>query len=440
LSVPGIPETGPVEEAKAQVTGLSPSNSYEEDREFELFECYCELFVDEVDNPGAPENMPLPYKVTVEKESRRVLEIRRNWRQGDDMFMPCRPFVKYPYLPSMGFYDVGLVQIMGNPTMAATAGWREGLDAGMFANFPGFLYAKSAARQNTTNFRIPPGGGVPIDTQGAKIGDAVMPLPYKEMGPGMMQLIDNIVQTGSRLGGVADIAVGEGRQDAPVGTTVALIEAANAPMSAVHKRIHAAQAREFQLLVDLFREDPEAFWRGNKRPAKPWSKEILLKALDDYDLVPAADPNTASTTQRIVKAQTVYQIAKDNPSKFDELAVYRYLFNAIGAGNADVFLKSADPGMDGQQPDPLSQATLIAANAEMISAQAKAEDIKLKAVKIATDAENAQQDRELKANIAVLDATTKATDTQTQAETDQFLQAQELIADATFRNQKGLMP
>ena len=141
-----------------------------------------------------------------------------------------------------------LFRSLGNTTNAVTAAWREMLDAGMYANFPGFLMSDVGARQNTNIFRVPPGGGALVKTGGLPINQAIMPLPYKEPGAAMFNLVTNIVETGQRVGGTAELAVGEGRQDAPVGTTLALIDQATKILNSVHKRLHASQADEFQLL------------------------------------------------------------------------------------------------------------------------------------------------------------------------------------------------
>jgi hypothetical protein len=304
----------------------------------------------------------------------------------------------------------------------------------MFANFPGFLYAKQGGKQNSMDFRVAPGSGAQVDTAGGKIQDFVMPLPYKEMGPGMMQLLQSIVQAGQRLGGTAETNVGEGRQDAPVGTTIALIEQASKPMDAVHKRIHAAQAREFELLVDKFREDPEAFWRGNKRPSKEWNKEQLLRALDDYDLVPAADPNTSSSSQRIGKAQALYQIAKDDPAAFDVTEVRKVVLRAMGWGQPDAFLNQ---NQGAAPPDPKAQAALISAQAAQTGATAKLQDVALRAKNIDIENENRDKDRMADLHIADTKLKTEKVIHGTQLASDHALQDKQLGAD-DLMHQRGV--
>ena len=168
IPLPGAPETTALDEEKSNVSGITVSLSASDtDREYEVLECYCDLDIpgfEHLDEDGLPDGLPVPYKVVIEKSSQIVLEIRRNWSQDDKQCLPKQHFVQYVYMPAIGPYGIGLVHLLANTAMAATAAWREMLDAGMFANFPGFLYAKSVGRQNTSDFTIPPGHGVAIDT------------------------------------------------------------------------------------------------------------------------------------------------------------------------------------------------------------------------------------------------------------------------------------
>jgi hypothetical protein len=254
----------------------------------------------------------------------------------------------------MGFYDIGLLHILGNTTNAITAAWRELLDAGMYANFPGFLYADTGARQNTNIFRVPPGGGALVKTGGMPINQAVMPLPYKEPSAALMTLVDNMAQTGQRIGGTAEQAVGEGKQDAPVGTTIALIDQATKVLNAVHKRMHAAQAEEFALLVRCFKENPESFWQKNRRPARKWDQETFLRGINQVDLVPHADPNTASQTQRLMKIVALKQIQAQNPTLYDPIAIDKAALQAVGWSNPEQFM--IPPQAQGAPPPEMQQA------------------------------------------------------------------------------------
>ena len=330
-----------------------------EDRDREIFECYCELEIKGFEHrrSGKETGLEIPYRVTIDASSHEILSIVRNYDEDTrELPEPRQSFVKYTFVPGMGFYDIGLLHILGNTTNALTAAWREMLDAGMYANFPGFLYSDAGARQNTNIFRIPPGGGALIKTGGAPIQDAVMPLPYKDVGPGLMQLTDNMAQTGMRVGGTAEQAVGEGKQDAPVGTTIALIDQATKVLSSVHKRMHNAQSEEFELLVKCFRENPESFWQKNKRPARKWDEETFIRAINQVDLVPQADPNTASQTQRLMKVMALKQLQQANPAMYDPIAVDRMALQGIGWSNPEQFM--VPPESMGQQQNPEVQAKM----------------------------------------------------------------------------------
>jgi len=345
-----------VREEKKAMQGLSPESTNPKDRDREIYECYCELDLKgfEHTHKGKPSGLEIPYRVTIDVSSKQILSIVRNYNE-DDQELPeaRRNFVKYTFVPGLGFYDIGLLHILGNTTNAITAAWREMLDAGMYANFPGFLYSDTASRQNTNIFRVPPGGGAQIKTAGGSIRDAIMPLPYKEPGPAFMSLVQNIAETGMRIGGTSEQAVGEGRADAPVGTTLALIEQATKVLNAVHKRMHAAQAEEFQMLVELFRENPESFWQRNRKPSKQWDEDTFLRAINECELVPQADPNTASHGQRVMKIMALKQLQAANPSMYDPIAIDTAALQAIGWSNPQQFM--APPQAQGQTPPEIQQ-------------------------------------------------------------------------------------
>jgi hypothetical protein len=187
-------------------------------------------------------------------------------------------------------------------------------------------------------------------------------------------IIQNVEQTAQRLGGTAEAAVGEGRQDAPVGTTIALIEQAQKVMSAVHKRMHAAQAKEFQLLKDLFVRDPSALWRSNKNPKFKQDAYLLQQALENKNIVPRADPNTASQSLRIQKGIALYTLATQNPAAFDQKAVYKRLLSMLDIDDADDLFSKAPPG-----PPPVDETKMMDAKAKLMAAQAKMMDTSVKA-------------------------------------------------------------
>lgn len=337
----------PVDREIADTQGINPLSQQTEDRDHTILETYEELNIRGFEHKDGGEitGLPLPYRVVIEKDSRQVLEIRRNWRKEDETQTAKIGFVKYSYVPGLGFYDIGLLQILGNTTNALTAAWRELLDSGMFANFPGFLYAKRAGRQNTNEFRVPPGGGQPIDIEGDDIRKAVMELPYKDVSPAFAQFIEQIAQTSQRVGGTAEVQIAEGRQDAPVGTTLALIEQATKIEGAVHKRIHAAQAEEFALLKECFRENPKSFLAAMKQRGitVDWDEQSFLLALNKATITPVADPNTPSHMHRLMKAMALVQMDKAYPGVMDPRKLVQRVATMIRVDDFDSLLAPSNP-------------------------------------------------------------------------------------------------
>ena len=356
LSTPLAPKYDSAQLEQFAQQGIAANASNPDDRDREIYECYCELDISGFEHKwkGKITGLEIPYRVTIDTSTKQILSIVRNYDEETKKLPEARrSFVKYTFVPGMGFYDIGLLHILGNTTNAITAAWRELLDAGMYANFPGFLMADTGARQNTNIFRVPPGGGALVKTGGMPINQAIMPLPYKEPSQALMNLVQSMSETGMRIGGTSESQVGEGRADAPVGTTLAMIEQATKVLNSVHKRLHAAQAEEFQILVQLFKENPESFWQANRRPAKQWDEQTFLRAIENVDLVPQADPNTASHSQRIMKIMALKQLVASNPSMYDPIAVDVAALQAIGWSNPQQFL--APPSAQAKKPPELEQ-------------------------------------------------------------------------------------
>lgn len=346
LSTPNQITPDAAAEAMASQQGIATTATKPEDRDREIYEIYCELDIKghEHKYKGKVTGLEIPYRVTIDVSSKEILSITRNYDEPEMGMLPeaRTTFVKYTFVPGLGFYDIGLLHILGNTTNAVTAAWRELLDAGMYANFPGFLISDVGARQNTNIFRVPPGGGAQVKTGGQKISDAIMPLPYKEPSQALMGLVQNMSETGMRVGGTSELQVGEGRADAPVGTTLAMIEQATKILNAVHKRMHSAQAEEFSLLVQCFREHPESFWERNRKPTIAWNEDLFMQALTDVELVPQADPNTSSHAQRLMKVMALKQLQSSSPDMYDGLAIDKAALRAIGWSNPEQFLKPED--------------------------------------------------------------------------------------------------
>jgi hypothetical protein len=372
-----MPDMNVVDRKLDDLTGILPKmNLTMDDTDREIYECYCELDLQgfEHEEEGEQTGLPLPYRVTIDKDSRQILEIRRWWEEGDPSYVRKEVFVEYVFVPAYPGFNLGLLHILGNATRALTAAWRIALDNGMLANFPGGVMARSTGKQQTTNIRVGPGQIAPMDVDGVPLNQAFMPLPYRDVTQGLIGIIQNVEQTSRTVGGTAETAVGEGRNDAPVGTTIALIEQSQKVISAVHKRLHAAQQKEFALLKELFRRDPESLWRNNKNPNFGRDTALLLAALDNTDIVPKADPNTASHTMRVQKAIAIYTLAQQNPAAFDQQAVYNKVLTMVGIDDFQGLFSKTPPG-----PPPVDETKKLAAQAQMVTAQAKILDASVRA-------------------------------------------------------------
>lgn len=395
-ALPPTPEFDAVERKEASIEGINIDSTRPEDKDHTLYECYCELDLPEfAPKQFKGKGLPLPYRVTIDKDSREVLELRRNWREEDEDCDVRTTFVHYPYIRGFGFYGWGLLHLLGNSTAALTAAWREALDAGMFANFPGFLVAKIAARQQTNEMRVPAGAGVVVDTQGQPINNMVMPLPYRDVTPGLLGMMDKVTDASRRVAGITEMRIGEGKQEAPVGTTIANIEQATKVESAIHKNLHQAQSEEFELLADLFRDEPEAFWRGNRNPATQWDQEKFVKALNTYGIEPVADPNNPSHVHRLMKAMALKQLQMANPQLYDARAVDMQVLKTIGFDNTDgLFAPPMPPQAPGIDP------TLMAIK---VQAAGKIDELRTRAAIKAAELEDKEKDRADKKMLAMVD-------------------------------------
>lgn len=371
----------------AGIQGTAPQVDRPEDQPFTIWETQCELDLPEF-APGKfkGEGIPLPYIVTIDKDSREILAIRKDWKEDDEECERKRMYVKYPYVPGPGFYGTGMLNILGNSSAAMTAAWREALDAGMYANFPGGLIAKLAGRQNTSDFRLSPGTFPAIETNGLPINQIVMPLPYKDVTPGLLGLIDKITAAAKEVGGTADLPASEGLQNVPVGTMLAQIEQATKIMAAAHKGMHQAQSEEFDLLLDLFRENPEDFIRSAKLAKKgQWTVDTFIAALDNVSLVPVSDPNVPSHIHRVAKAVALVQLTT-NPVIGPRLNADEVTARVLRAMREDPkgLQIPAPPQAAGPQADP---AKMLTAQAQLQKAQSDAKLADVKASEVQTDAQ-----------------------------------------------------
>lgn len=312
------------------IEGLDRQMGIAADHPYTIYECYTEYDIPGFEHKNDDDKetgLPLPYRITIDKDSRKILEVRRNWKESDPDFMARQRFVKYGYVPGFGFYDYGLVHLLGQTTRALTAIERQLIDAGQFSNFPGVLISDVGGRQETTQIRVPPGGAQVIKTAGLPIGQVVMALPYKEPSAVLVNIAAAIEENGRRLGSTAEVNVGEGRADVPVGTTIALIEQSTKLMASVHKQNHEAQQQEFLLLKELFEEDPACLWKFAKTPARKWEQ---MEEFSDITLVPASDPNVPSHIHRVMQATGLAQMAQASGNTLNKRAVESILLTTLG--------------------------------------------------------------------------------------------------------------
>ena len=406
LSDPTGGSSNPVDLAKNETAGINPGTARPEDKPRTLYETYAELDIpgfEDKDKKGEVTGLRLPYRVTIDKDSREVLEVRRNWAKTDPMKLEKRVFVKYPYVNALSFYGLGLFHIVCNIDRALTAAWRLCLDNGMFSNFPAGLIDKRAARQLTNQFRLAPGelGQVELPA-GVSIRDAVMGMPYKDVSAAFLALINTITQEGQRVAGTAEIQVGEGRQDAPVGTTLALLEQSTKVQDAVHKGMHAAQAEEFSIMKELFEEDPESLWRHASKETDTWDKDKIVAALKRCDIVPRADPNTPSHMHRVMKVQALVSLSQTSPTLFGQkglMEVAKLAIETLGYEDTARFLQP--DAQSAAPPDPRAiadqakaQAASKSADADMLKAQTSAQDLAFRQKNAGQDAQNQAADRQ----------------------------------------------
>ena len=310
---------------------------------YTLLECHVNLDLEgfeEVGADGQPTGIKLPYIVTVEEGNRKVLSIRRNFAPNDLKKNKIQYFVHFKFLPGLGFYGFGLIHMIGGLSRTATAALRQLLDAGTLSNLPaGFKQRGVRVRDEAAP--IQPGEFKDVDAPGGSLRDAFFPLPYKEPSQTLLNLLGIVVNAGQRFAAIADMQVGDGNQQAAVGTTIALLERGSRVMSAIHKRCYAAMKKEFKLLAKVVSQ--------YLPPEYPYdvvggARNIKQADFDDrVDVIPVADPNIFSMSQRITLAQTQLQIASANPQAHNMYQIYRTMYEAIGVKNIDAVLPPPAP-------------------------------------------------------------------------------------------------
>jgi len=341
LGPPGTDTNGELSKKERELEGTKKTGKNEP--VYTLLECHVNLDLEgfeDVGSDGEPTGIKLPYLVTVDEGSRKVLSIRRNYAPDDLKKTKIQYFVHFKFLPGLGFYGFGLIHMIGGLSRTATAALRQLLDAGTLSNLPaGFKQRGVRVRDEASP--IQPGEFKDVDAPGGNLRDAFFPLPYKEPSPTLLNLLGVVVQAGQRFAAIADMQVGDGNQGAAVGTTVALLERGSRVMSAIHKRCYAAMKNEFKLLSKIVSQ--------YLPPEYPYdvvggARNIKQADFDDrVDVVPVADPNIFSMSQRITLAQTQLQIATSNPQLHNMYQIYRNMYNAIGVKDVDAVLPPPAP-------------------------------------------------------------------------------------------------
>ena len=340
LGPPGNVEKNDLEKKERELDGTKKTGKNEP--VYTLLECHVNLDLEGFEDQGSdgPTGIKLPYIVTVEEGSRTVLSIRRNYAPDDLKKNKIQYFVHFKFLPGLGFYGFGLIHMIGGLSRTATAALRQLLDAGTLSNLPaGFKQRGVRVRDEAAP--IQPGEFKDVDAPGGSLRDAFFPLPYKEPSQTLLNLLGIVVQAGQRFAAIADMQVGDANQTAAVGTTIALLERGSRVMSAIHKRCYAAMKTEFKLLSKVVAQylPPEYPYDvvGGQRNIKQADFD------DRVDIIPVADPNIFSMSQRITLAQTQLQIATSNPQLHNMYQIYRNMYEAIGVKDVDAVLPPPAP-------------------------------------------------------------------------------------------------
>ena len=333
-----------VEEQIDEIEGMKPA--YQESRDHVVFETHTILDIpgfEDLGPDGEPTGLKLPYIVTIDEQSQKVLSIRRNYLEQDPRKMKINFFVQYKFLPGLGFYGLGLSHMIGGISKSATSILRQLIDAGTLANLPAGFKARGM-RIRDEDSPLQPGEFRDIDTTGASLRENLIPLPIKEPSNVLMSLLGLLVDSGKRFASIADMNVGDMNQAMPVGTTVALLERGTKVMSAIHKRLHYSQKLEFQLLAKVFAEYlPQTY----PYVSRNGPQEIMGQDFDDrVDVIPVSDPNIFSQSQRITMAQELLTMVQSNPEIHGPQGIYeayRRMYSALGVDDVDSLIQPPPP-------------------------------------------------------------------------------------------------
>jgi hypothetical protein len=344
-----VPYRTDIEEKKAEEGGYSLTD----DDRYSIYEIHADLVIDGVDSEGDEDDedalqIAKPYVVTLERGSNKVLAIRRNWNPDDPLMLKRQHFVHYVYVPGFGFYGLGLIHIIGGYAKAGTSLIRQLVDAGTLSNLPGGLKTRGL-RIKGDDTPITPGEFRDVDVPSGSIRDNIMPLPYKEPSQTLLALLNQITEEGRRLGAISDMNISDMSANAPVGTTLALLERTLKPMAAVQSRVHYAMKQEFKLLKAIIAEYAPADYTYVPDRGEPRAKQTDYAVVD---VIPVSDPNSSTMAQRVVQYQAVLQMAQQAPQIYDLPQLHRQMIEVLGVKNADKLVPTTD---DLKPTDPVSE-------------------------------------------------------------------------------------
>lgn len=354
LDVPVTPGEGQSDSVTDEINRIDGVTASQIDYDATLLECHVDLDLEgyeDIDDEGELTGIKIPYIVTLSYDTGEILAIRRNYAEDDEFRKKIQYFVHYKFLPGFGFYGLGLIHTIGGLSRTATSALRQLIDAGTLSNLPAGFKARGL-RIRDDDDPLQPGEFRDVDAPGGAIRDSLMPLPFKGPDPTLYNLLGFVVEAGQRFATITDMKVGDGNQNAAVGTTIAMLEQGSRVMSAIHKRLHYAMRIEFKILSRVMSESlPQEY---------PYSVEgedsaVMATDFDDrVDVVPVSDPNVFSQAQRIVLAQTKLQLAGAAPELHNMYEVYRDMYDALGVKDVDRIMKAA-PEDDSRPTDPAQE-------------------------------------------------------------------------------------
>lgn len=348
LDEPGVGQASEAEDAVSKITGVGGSK----DDRLELIEMALDLEIEgheDKDEAGKQTGIKVPYIVTIDKSSGQVLSVYRNWEMGDETKTPVQHFVHYIYIPGFGFYGMGLVHLVGGFAKSATSLMRQLIDAGVLANIPCGLKTKGIRFQRDSD-PIAPGEFRDVDVPAGTLKDNIMPLPFKEPSQTLYNLFNTVVEEGRRMAAVSDVNAADMNQQAPVGTTLAILERSMKVMTAIQARLHAALKEELTILKKIIRD--------NLPPTYDYEVDDddgQMAKQEDYDLteiIPVSDPNAATMSQRVVQYQAVLQMSREEPTLYDKVELHRQMLEVIGIKNAEKLIPATE---DYKPRDPITE-------------------------------------------------------------------------------------